>query len=138
MARRTLSYILYVGGVATLLIAAAHLFLGSAAIPGASAVNATVDSEDRFYAMIFGGYGLALFYAARDVKGRASLTRFLAGLFFAGAIGRTASWVMVGPPNSFFKAMLALEFVLPSIIWMLQSSVAKNPSDRNGILHRGR
>lgn len=68
-ARRSLILILYAGGLATLLIVAVHLALGSASIPGASAVNATIDSEDSFYATIFGGYGLALLHCARDVEG---------------------------------------------------------------------
>ena len=135
MARRTLTIILYVGGVATLLIVATHMLLGSAAIPGASVVNATVDSEDRFYAVIFGGYGLALLHAARDVEARAPLIRFLAGLFFTGAIARTVSWMMVGPPHPFFMAMLALEFVLPLVIWFLQAAVARHASGGNGMSH---
>lgn len=123
MARKILAIILAIGGGATLLIVVAHLLLGSAAIPGASAVNATVDSEDRFYAVIFGGYGFALLHAARDVEARAPLIRFLAVLFLAGAFARILSWIMVGPPHPFFMAMLALEFVLPVIILWLQASV---------------
>ena len=138
MACRTLSIILYMGGVATLLIVTAHLLLGSAAIPGASVVSATIDSEDRFYAVIFGGYGLALLYAARDVVERALLIRFLAGLFLAGAFGRILSWVMVGPPHPFFMAMLALELVLPLIIWSLQASVGSARQGMDGIRHGGR
>ena len=125
MARRTLEIILYIGSAATLLIAAAHFVFGSRAIPGANVVNATVDSEDRFYAIIFAGYGLALFHAARSVVQRAKLVRFLAGLFFAGACGRIASWASAGPPNLFFKAMLTLELTLPLVIWTLQARLAR-------------
>ncbi len=124
MARRILAGILYFGSGAALLIAAAHIALGNASIIGAGPVNATVDGEDRFFGVIFGGYGLALWYGARDVVARVALIRFLAALFLAGAFARAMSWFFVGPPHAFFKAMLALETILPFIIWALQASVS--------------
>ena len=125
MVRTTLAYILYAGGAATLVIALLHLAFGVASIPGAGYANATMESEDRFYAVIFGGYGVALLYCARDVVARAQLIRLLSGLFFAGALGRIISWVDKGPPHMFFVAMLVLELGLPFAIWGLQSQIAR-------------
>ena len=36
--------------------------LGPATIPGSVRINATMDSEDRFYAIMFAAYGVALLF----------------------------------------------------------------------------
>jgi hypothetical protein len=39
-----------------------------AIIPGAIPVNATMDSEDRFYATLFLGFGAAVMWCSRDLQ----------------------------------------------------------------------
>ena len=126
MAKSALTAILWTGGIATLVIVVMHLALGSASIPGAGPVSPTVDGEDRFYAVIFGGYGFALIYCAKDVATRRSTIQLLAGLFMAGGVARAVSWILVGRPHRFFIVMLALELVLPMVIWALQKKVARD------------
>lgn len=82
--RRTLTAILFIGGVSAIGIALLHIALGPASIPGSVPVNATMDSEDRFYATLFLGFGIALIWTTRDLERRANLARALAAIFFAG------------------------------------------------------
>ena len=108
--RRTLQGILIVGGIAAVLIALSHIALGLASIPGSVPVNATMDSEDRFYATLFLGFGLALLWCARSIERRGKVIRFLIALFFLGGCARVISIMLVGP---------ALELLLPPLIWLL-------------------
>src|SRR5271155_5722367 len=52
---------------------------------------ATMDSESRFYAPLFGAYGILLLMVARDLSARGNLIPWLAGVFFVGGIGRFIS-----------------------------------------------
>jgi hypothetical protein len=116
---------LIVGGIAAVLIALGHIMLGPAFIPGAVPVNATMDSEDRFYAAIFLGFGVTLIWCAGSVERRAQVIRFLVSLFFLGGCARLISIVFVGPPNLFFQVMTALELLLPPAIWLLLATVER-------------
>src|SRR6266545_639084 len=57
------------GGTA-ILIASLHVVLGPSAIPGSIPVNATMDSEDRFYATLFAAYGVALLWCIGGIERR--------------------------------------------------------------------
>ena len=126
--RRALQGILIVGGIAAVLIALSHIALGPASIPGSIPVNPTMDSEDRFYATIFLGFGLALLWCVGSIDRRSKVIRFLIALFFLGGCARVISIVLVGPPNLFFQAMTALELLLPPVIWLLLNRVERPAS----------
>lgn len=57
---RLLSALLSLFGAICCLIACAHIALGPRAIIGSIPANATMDGEDRFYASLFLGFGVAL------------------------------------------------------------------------------
>jgi hypothetical protein len=111
--------VLTLGGLAVVGIALTHIVLGPASIPGSIPVNATMDSEDRFYATIFLGYGLGLLWCMRAIDRRANFIRFLAAILFAGGVARVISMVLVGLPNALFQALTALEFLAPLTVWFL-------------------
>ena len=117
--RFVLQIILIVGGIAAVLIALAHIALGPASIPGSVPVNATMDSEDRFYAAMFLGFGAALLWCARSIEQRSQFIRFLLAVFFVGGCARVISILAVGPPNQLFQALMVLELLLPPIVWFL-------------------
>ena len=117
--RRTLQIIIGVGGVAAVLIALLHIILGPATIPGSIPVNATMDSEDRFYATIFLAYGLALIWCVRDIETKRRGLWFLTITFFTGGIARIISALSVGLPHPFFINMTLLELSLPILIFIL-------------------
>jgi Domain of unknown function (DUF4345) len=123
--RPALQVILIVGGIAAVLIALGHIALGPVIIPGGVPVNPTMDSEDRFYATIFLGFGLALLWCAGSIEGRAQVLRFLLLLFFLGGCARLISIWLVGPPHPFFQAMTALELLLPPAVWYLLRRVER-------------
>ncbi len=105
-------------GAICCLIALAHIALGPSAIPGAIPVNATMDSEDRFYATLFLGFGIALIWCARDVAARTQVFGFLLAVFFAGGLARLLSVAAVGWPSPLFIFLGGLELALPPTLWL--------------------
>lgn len=98
-------------------IALAHIVIGPPAIPGSIPVNATMDSEDRFYATLFLGFGIAHLWCARDLPDRAQVLLALQAVFFLGGVARIISWVQVGPPIPLFVFLGALELLIPPLLW---------------------
>ncbi len=105
-------------GAACVAIALLHIVQGPAAIPGSVPVNATMDSEDRFYATLFLGFGAALIWAARDLAARRGTFLALLAVFFLGGLARVISWIAVGPPGDIFIAIIVVELILPPVfLW---------------------
>src|SRR5215470_15694753 len=100
-------------GVVCAGIALAHLAIGPHSIPGSIPVNATMDSEDRFYATLFLGFGLAAVWTSCDLRSRNHLFVALMAVFLVGGLARIVSLIMVGPPIAFFQVMTVLELVIP-------------------------
>lgn len=99
-------------------IALVHIGFGPASIPGSVPVNATMDSEDRFYATLFLGFGAANIWCARDLATRGSVLYALMLVFFVGGIARLISAAMVGLPSPLFVFLGSLELVIPPmVIW---------------------
>lgn len=122
--RKTLQILLGLFGAVVIVIALAHVVLGPAAIPGSIPVNATMDSEDRFYATLFLAYGVALLWCVRDVERKAAVVYFLMLTFFAGGVARLISMLAVGLPNGFFIAATVIELLLPLVYGGLMHRVA--------------
>jgi hypothetical protein len=114
--RRMFQAFLVLFGVVVIGISLAHLAIGPDAIMGGSPANPTSDSEDRFYAGVFLGYGVAVLWCASDVQHKRPYLTFLAAVMFIGGLGRLLSMVIVGPPHAFFIAMLVVELALPPLV----------------------
>lgn len=104
-------------GVVCTAIALAHVAFGPQVIVGSIPVNATMDSEDRFYATLFLGFGLALIWCSRDLTQRSRLFAALLIVFFAGGMARLISVAAVGWPHDLFVVLGALELSLPPLLW---------------------
>ena len=113
--RKTLQVLLGLFGATAIFIAMLHIVLGPASIPGSVPVNATMDSEDRFYATLFMAYGAVLIWCVKDVERKAHVVYFLMLTFLIGGFARLVSIAAVGLPNDFFIAMTALELLLPFV-----------------------
>ena len=113
MMKKSLQIFLRLFGATAIFIALLHVLLGPSVIPGSVPVNATMDSEDRFYATLFAAYGVALFWCARDLESRSREVYFLALTFFIGGLARLVSIAAIGLPNDFFIAMTILELLIP-------------------------
>ena len=123
--RKSLQVFLVIFGTTTITIVSMYVVFGpSLTIPGSVPVNATMDSEDRFYATLFAAYGVALLWCVKDVERKSPTVHFLAITFFAGGLARLVSMVAVGLPNSFFVAMTALELLIPFLMLFMQVRVA--------------
>ncbi|RKE16840.1 DUF4345 domain-containing protein [Streptomyces sp. TLI_171] len=106
-------------GYADLAIGLFHVLLGNAAIPGAGSAGPTVDSLGRFLGAIFAGYGLAWIWAARQSPIPATAVRWLAGVFWLGALGRLMSLAVHGWPHWFQVVLTAIELTLPPLfLWL--------------------
>jgi hypothetical protein len=112
-------------GVIAIGISLAHLAVGPEAIIGGSPVNPTSDGEDRFYAGLFGCYGVALLWCARGVERKQVYVNVLAAVLLVGGIGRLVALIVVGPPDPFFVAMLVFELVLPPLMVLAAKRVAQ-------------
>ena len=123
--KKSLQVFLGLFGMAAILIASLHVVLGPSAIPGSVPVNATMDSEDRFYATLFGAYGVALLWCIRDIERKSRVVYLLALTFFVGGLARLVSMVVVALPNTFFIAMTVLELAIPFLMAFMQSRISK-------------
>lgn len=115
--RRALAWIVQLFGLVCAVIGMAHVAIGPAAIPGGVVTNATMDSEDRFYATLFVGFGAALIWCGRDLATRGRLFHVLLAVFFAGGIARLVSVAQVGLPSPLFQFLTGVELVLPVLLW---------------------
>ena len=109
------SFVLLFGAVC-MVIALVHIGYGPASIPGSVPVNATMDSEDRFYATLFLGFGAANIWCAQDLGTRTETFRALMLVFFIGGIARLISALQVGLPSPLFVFLGSLELAIPPIV----------------------
>ena len=116
---QALKALIMVFGAVCMVIALVHIGFGPRSIPGSVPVNATMDSEDRFYATLFLGFGAACIWSARDLAGRARAFEALMLVFFVGGVARLVSVAQVGLPGALFQVLGTLELVLPPLfVWM--------------------
>ena len=115
--RALLRFMLYLFGAICALIALSHILFGPVVIPGGVVTNATMDSEDRFYATLFLGFGLATIWCTHNLETRERPLLALLAVFFAGGIARIISLMAVGSPGPIFLALGTLELILPPLLW---------------------
>ena len=115
--QRLLRWFLVLFGLVCVGIALTHIAFGPAAIPGSVPVNATMDSEDRFYASLFLGFGMAHVWAAQDLAARRGVLLALQATFFVGGVARLISWIATGPPIALFQFLGGLELLIPPLVW---------------------
>ena len=115
--QRLLRWFLILFGSVCTGIALLHIALGPASIPGSVPVNAIMDSEDRFYATLFLGFGLAHVWSAQDLARRSGLVLAMQAGFFAGGLARIVSVLAVGLPSPLFIFLGSLELLIPPLVW---------------------
>ena len=105
-------------GAVCVAIGLVHIAFGPTAIPGSVPVNATMDSEDRFYATLFVGFGVAIVWASSNLAARSGAFLSLLAVFFCGGVARIVSAIAVGPPSPLFVFLGSLELILPPLMWV--------------------
>lgn len=104
-------------GLVCAAIGMTHVVLGPSSIPGSIPVNATMDSEDRFYATLFVGFGLTLIWCAMDLGARRGPFLWLLIVFFASGLSRIVSMTQVGLPHALFVILTVVELGMPIALW---------------------
>jgi hypothetical protein len=110
-------------------IGLAHLLFGTSTIIGGGSVNATIDSDMRFYALLFAAYGLVFVWCAVDIADRGRVANILGALFFAGGLARLLAWAATGQPNWFYVMMILVELIVPLVNWALIRRVSDSRRD---------
>jgi hypothetical protein len=110
-------------------IGVAHLLFGTSTIIGGGSVNATIDSDMRFYALLFAAYGLVFVWCAVDIADRGRVANILGALFFAGGLARLLAWAATGQPNWFYVVMIPVELIVPLVNWALIRQVSESRHD---------
>lgn len=128
---RLLQGIVLGGGAAIVLIGLTHVALGHSWIPDNVTVNASIDSEHRFYTATFAMFGAALVWCGIDIDRRRPTLHVLLLTLFVGGLARIASVVAKGWPHWFYIVLGVLELVVPPVIWAI-SRVAPQPHESEG------
>lgn len=113
-----LRFVIALFGVVCVSIALTHIAFGPAAIPGSLPINPTMDSEGRFFATLFLGFGGGLVWTSRDLERRGAVLAGLLVTFYLGGIARIISWLAVGRPDKLFIYLCAVELILPLLLWL--------------------
>ena len=117
---------LVVFGVVCAGIALVHLLFGTSTIIGGGSVNATIDSDMRFYAVLFLAFGLAFVWCAQDVENRGDPINLLGLIFFVGGLARLLAWAATGTPNWFYILMIPVELAIPVVNYLLVRAVSRS------------
>ena len=91
---------LFFFGAVCAVIGLVHIGLGPSSVPGSIPGNATMDSEDRFYATLFLGFG---------------------------GVARLVSIAEVGPPAPLFQVLTAVELLLPPFLRLALRRMTRKP-----------
>lgn len=100
------------------------VLIGSDGQIGDAAATPDVETEFRFYAVFWIGFGAASLWIAPQVECRPGMVRALAALLFLGGIARGIAWVDEGRPHAFYIVLLALELLIPVAVLLLQRRMA--------------
>ncbi|GAM86221.1 hypothetical protein ANO11243_042330 [Dothideomycetidae sp. 11243] len=89
---------------------------GTAQFPAASPVTAITDSQVRFLGSAWAGWGVMLWWASNDVRGRQTPLALLGGVIFAGGIGRALSARRFGFGAQWIPVVMWVELLGPGAL----------------------
>lgn len=92
-------------------------------------VGANVDSEMRFYAVLWMAYGGVALRVVRALPSRVNLLRLTLGVFWLGGLGRVLSYFAVGAPHPLFLVLTWVEIALLPLLTALFYKGGKASSD---------
>lgn len=134
---RMLSTVLKILAPVFLAVSVLHLGLGlgaevmlGAAISDQALSDAVLDSQNRFYGVAFGLYGVMLFICAGDLKKYQTILRALLWVFFAAGAARFVSIVTHGLPAIPVLVLLGSELLMPPVLlrWLRHALSERSPS----------
>jgi hypothetical protein len=80
---------------------------------GGEAVNASVESEYRFYAGLWMAYGAVAWALGPRVEREPAILTGLMAVLFAAGLARVVAWVAAGTPEAPYLVLMALELGIP-------------------------
>jgi hypothetical protein len=90
-------------------------------------VNASVESEFRFFASLWIAFGAVALWVAPRVERETTVVRVLAVILFSAGVARAIAWIAAGTPHWSFLLLLGLELLLPPLILYLQAQLLRAP-----------
>jgi hypothetical protein len=114
LALRVLAVVPIVGGLATVVF-------GSEIVRGHGASDAGVESELRFYATFYAGFGAYLWWIASAIAERGRELRAAAALLFCGGLARAVGVAVDGVPEADYLVLMGIELTLPWILVLWHS-----------------
>lgn len=78
-----------------------------------------IDSEMRFYAVLWMAYGGLALWVARSLAQQMNLLRLMLAIFMLGGLGRAVSYIAAGAPHPLFVVLMWTELILPPILLAL-------------------
>ncbi|MGO9703016.1 MAG: DUF4345 domain-containing protein [Xanthobacteraceae bacterium] len=87
--------------------------------------NPLLDSNLRFFAGVWLGLGLAIFWLVPKIEQHTLLFRVIWGMIFIGGIGRIVSMLFVGLPPAPFIGFTILEIVGAPVFVIWQRRIAR-------------
>jgi len=100
------------------------IFQGIAGIPESGLITqASVDNELRFMAVFWVAFGVYCLMLSRNVYENKKNIVFVAVVFLCSGVARLLSFVTVGQPIELFIGAMAVELVLPVVLFVLSSSL---------------
>jgi len=100
------------------------IFQGIAGIPESGLISqASVDNELRFMAVFWVAFGVYCLMLSRNIYENKKNIVFVAVVFLCSGVARLLSFVTVGQPIELFIGAMAVELVLPVVLFALSNSL---------------
>ena len=112
-------------GLVPLFLGVTGVLFGAAEHGGSETISAALDSQYRYLAGVYVAVGAMILWSAGDMRGRAMLLRFAMLGWFLGGLARGVSWMTVGEPASWQVSGMAIELVVPVVMWWWQARVLR-------------
>jgi hypothetical protein len=118
-------------GVISILTGLIAVLAGPGGQVDGEAVNASVESEFRFFASFWIAFGAAALWVAARVDRETAVVRLLAVILFSAGLARVIAWIAAGTPHWSFLFLLGLELLLPPLILYSHAQLvrARAPQD---------
>ena len=100
------------------------MVFGTEIIRSGGGSNPSVESELRFYAVFYVGFGLYLWSIAPEIASRGRELRWAAALLFCGGLARVIGVLVDGWPEADYVILMIVELVLPLVLVLWQRSIA--------------
>ncbi len=114
-------------------IAGMHLVFGldaetmlGAQVSTETAMDPTLNSQNKFYGVAFALYGVILYMSALDLARYAPILKASMLVFFAAGLSRVVSFIVDGPPSLPVALLAGVELVAPWVLlfWVSRSRVS--------------